>query len=375
MLPALPIGYVIMGLLWPWSVLSPLNPLRAAEYFDTFFEKPWKELYDGVPVAVPDMPATYLPHLFALKLPVVMLALVLIGTAGALIAIARGTVPLPKRANLLLFVLAAFLPIVLAMITRPALYNGVRHFIFVVPPMAVLGGLAAAWVIERATAYGRIGVTALAAVLAAGLAVPVIGMVRLHPYEYVYFNALAGGVRGAQSRYMLDYWGLAFKQAAEALRAHLAAAHAQPPAGRRWVVAICGSEPAARVPLGGDFNDQLGPQHAPIFSWRWAIFIARAWTLRCSPKCAATAWCLRESTTCAGAQRANRRRVSGVSTNSRYRARARPVPCRSSHSAAATCRACISPARSGPMSPAWHPAAGSTLHFARARECRDSRAG
>src|SRR5579864_706787 len=38
MLPALGLGYLIMGLLWPWSVLSPLNPLRAVEYFDTFFE-------------------------------------------------------------------------------------------------------------------------------------------------------------------------------------------------------------------------------------------------------------------------------------------------------------------------------------------------
>ncbi|HEY5217029.1 MAG TPA: glycosyltransferase family 39 protein, partial [Pseudolabrys sp.] len=41
MLPALALGYLIMGLLWPWSIVSPLNPLNAAEYFDTFFEKPW----------------------------------------------------------------------------------------------------------------------------------------------------------------------------------------------------------------------------------------------------------------------------------------------------------------------------------------------
>ena len=33
--PALALGYLIMGLLWPWSILSPLNPVRAAEYFDT----------------------------------------------------------------------------------------------------------------------------------------------------------------------------------------------------------------------------------------------------------------------------------------------------------------------------------------------------
>src|ERR1035441_1328889 len=84
MLPALGLGYLIMGLLWPWSVLSPLNPLHAAEYFDTFFEKPWQELYEGQLIDVPDMPASYLPHLFMLKLPEIMLALGLIGTVGAL---------------------------------------------------------------------------------------------------------------------------------------------------------------------------------------------------------------------------------------------------------------------------------------------------
>ena len=47
LLPALALGYLIMGLLWPWSILAPLNPIRAAEYFDTFFEKPWRELFAG----------------------------------------------------------------------------------------------------------------------------------------------------------------------------------------------------------------------------------------------------------------------------------------------------------------------------------------
>ena len=64
LLPALALGYIIMGLLWPWSIVSPLNPLHAAEYFDTFFEKPWEELYLGQQIPVPDMPPSYLPVLF-----------------------------------------------------------------------------------------------------------------------------------------------------------------------------------------------------------------------------------------------------------------------------------------------------------------------
>jgi 4-amino-4-deoxy-L-arabinose transferase-like glycosyltransferase len=254
LLPALPLAYLIMGLLWPWSILAPLNPMRAAEYFDKFFEKPWKELYEGVLISVTDMPATYLPHLFALKLPELMLALGLAGMIGALVAATRRTIPLSKRAGLLVVVLAAIFPIALAMITRPALYNGLRHFIFLTPPIAVLGGLAAAWIIERAQAYGRVANAALAAVFFAGIALPVSEMVRLHPYQYTYFNTIAGGVRGAHDNYMLDYWGLAFKQAALELRLRLERAADTPPNGRLWVVAICGPQSSARVALGPEFE-------------------------------------------------------------------------------------------------------------------------
>ncbi|MGH6790422.1 MAG: glycosyltransferase family 39 protein, partial [Pseudolabrys sp.] len=99
-LPALVLAYLMMGLLWPWSIVSPLNPIYATEYFDKFFEKPWKELYEGALIPVPDMPATYLPHLFALKLPEIMLALGTAGLIGALIAAARKNLSLNHRAVL-----------------------------------------------------------------------------------------------------------------------------------------------------------------------------------------------------------------------------------------------------------------------------------
>ena len=155
-IPALVIGYLVMGLLWPWSVLAPLNPIRAAEYFDTFFEKPWREMYAGKLFAVTEMPASYLPHLFVLKLPEIMLALGLAGTVGSLIAVGSRELPLTRRANLLFVAASAFLPVIIATLTHPALYNGLRHFVFVVPPFAVLGGLAGAWIFDRAKALGAI---------------------------------------------------------------------------------------------------------------------------------------------------------------------------------------------------------------------------
>ena len=143
-----------------------------------------------------------------------MLAFGLLGTLGAL----ERRAPRRRRPTAApaccWSVLAAMLPIAVAMAARPALYNGLRHFVFVVPPFAALGGLAVQLACRTRGLSGKPALAALAAVAIAGVALPAVGMVRLHPYEYTYFNLLAGGVRGAHGRYMLDYWGLAFKQAA-----------------------------------------------------------------------------------------------------------------------------------------------------------------
>src|SRR3984957_9092055 len=81
LLPGLVFGYLVMGLIWPWSIMEPANPFQALTYFSHFFEKPWKEMFDGTLISVPDMPWSYLPTLFALQLPEVLLGLSIAGVA------------------------------------------------------------------------------------------------------------------------------------------------------------------------------------------------------------------------------------------------------------------------------------------------------
>jgi Dolichyl-phosphate-mannose-protein mannosyltransferase len=253
LLPALFLGYLVMGLVWPWSVLEPLNPLRAAEYFSHFFERPWKEMFDGAAVLVPDMPRSYVPTLFALKEPEITLLLGLSGMAAAALVVARRDVPLGRRASLLLMLLATILPVALTVVTRPPMYNGIRHFVFVTPPLAVLASMAGAFVFEQFARYGRTALVAVAALVVAAVAAPAAEMIRLHPYQYTQFNHLAGGVQAAEERYMLDYWGLAFKQAAQELRAkleHEVIVHSR---HGPWRVAVCGPSFPAAVELGPDF--------------------------------------------------------------------------------------------------------------------------
>jgi hypothetical protein len=253
LLPGLLLAYATMALVWPWSVVDPLNPIRAIGYFSQFFEKPWKEMFGGQIISVPDMPRSYLPTYLRLKLPEILFLLGAAGLGGALAAQFRRRIPVAHRAALLLVAMAVVIPIAIAIATRPAMYNGIRHFLFVLPAICVLGGLAGGALLNWLAERSRIGAIAAGIAILAGLALPVSAMIALHPFQYTYFNMAAGGVRAADKTYMVDYWGLSFKQATDELLGILDEQGMQTPEGRRWVVAVCGPHPPAEVRLGDDF--------------------------------------------------------------------------------------------------------------------------
>jgi Dolichyl-phosphate-mannose-protein mannosyltransferase len=277
LLPGLVLGYLVMGLVWPWSIMEPGNPFQALTYFSHFFEKPWKEMFDGALVSVPDMPWSYLPTLFALQLPEVLLGLTIAGVVGTLMSLSRNDIPARRKTIMLMLTLAAMLPLVVAMVKRPALYNGIRHFIFVIPPMTVLAGVAFAWTMNWLKENHRSWQPAAVAIFAFGLLLPLSEMIRLHPYQYTHFNHIAGTVRAADDLFMLDYWGLALKQASDGLREEIDERQEVPPHGRKWKVAVCGPQRPAQVALGPDFT--IGwDSHAADFAMTLGEFYCKGLT-------------------------------------------------------------------------------------------------
>ena len=269
LLPGVPLAYLVMAFLWPWAVAEPANPFRAVEYFSRFFEKPWSELFAGAVTAVTDMPRSYVPTLLTLKLPELFLALGLGGWLGALAMAARRDLAPIRRAVLILLTLAVLLPLAVTVALRPAMYNGIRHFIFILPPLAILAGFTGTWLVGAARdlsllspAAGIALRVALSLAFAIGIGGPVVAMARLHPYEYTYFNALAGGVSQAREHYMLDYWGLSLKQASQGLLAKLADRAERKPRDRLWKVAVCGPHRSPEVELGPDFEITWDPKAA-----------------------------------------------------------------------------------------------------------------
>jgi hypothetical protein len=91
---------------------------------------------------------------------------------------------------------------------RPPMYDGFRHFLFIVPPLFVFAGLGA----EALLRWSRF--TWLRGLLVLLLLGPALfANIRLHPYQYTYYNLYAGSTHGAAYRYETDYWLTCYKDA------------------------------------------------------------------------------------------------------------------------------------------------------------------
>jgi hypothetical protein len=96
------------------------------------------------------------------------------------------------------------------LLRRPAMYDGLRHFLFILPPVFIFTGFAFEFL------YKSVANSWLYAVLVLlSLAPGILGVIRLHPYEYTYYNSFVGGTRGVFRQYETDYWLTCYKEAVE----------------------------------------------------------------------------------------------------------------------------------------------------------------
>ncbi|HEX4354491.1 MAG TPA: glycosyltransferase family 39 protein [Polyangiales bacterium] len=240
LVPSGAVAYAVIGVFWPWAVQSPLNPLRALLMFSDFpFDA--SVLFDGRLIPARDLPGSYLPMQFALRQPESLLIGIAIALVCAAVFAQRPRRLLTAKAQPIVAVaFAALFPVLYSIAVRPVDYNGMRHFLFVVPPLSVLAALAFDRLFSAAGAASL--QVALALTLAAIFALQVRAMIALHPDQYVYFNDLSGGPRSAQGRYELDYWGTSLAEATRRFTRELEHRDAVPePGAPPFKVYVCGN--------------------------------------------------------------------------------------------------------------------------------------
>jgi 4-amino-4-deoxy-L-arabinose transferase-like glycosyltransferase len=208
---ALAIAWFLMVAFWPYAHENPLlNPLRAVAYGSSFPIE-YKVLFEGLTYSSLELPRTYLIKYLVIATPIPTLV---VATAG-LVALALGWWR-SRKSNwglAVLLVLAWLLaPPALFAILRPNVYDGMRHFLFLLPALALVAGMGT----QQILTWVR-GKRARAAVIGCILALvttPALALFRLHPYQMTFFNSLVGGLEGANGNYETDYWLLSYKEAA-----------------------------------------------------------------------------------------------------------------------------------------------------------------
>lgn len=193
-----------MYITWPYLWSDPIGHFTQTFGVMSDFQS-HTVLYRGSYLSSASLPWDYAPNLLGLELTLPVVALFIWGSLVLCRRLLAGRV---SSALASVPILWLAIPLLAFLILRTPIYGNIRQLLFAAPPLVLLGaiGLSDLW--------QRLRKPLLQWVLLGALLVPGIwGILSLHPYEYIYFNALAGGVRGADGVYDLDLWCTSYREA------------------------------------------------------------------------------------------------------------------------------------------------------------------
>ncbi len=169
--------------------------------------------YRGEALRAWELPWHYIPVWILTTTPILYLALALAGAVGAVKDLMRRHFTVYKG----IVALYVVIPLLYAMVRRPSLYNGWRHFYFLYPGiiLAALYGWRLLWqylpVFKRGERKLQVGQAAMVCAAAISLALTGRWIFANHPYECVYFNVLSRDYASANME--KDYWKMAQQSA------------------------------------------------------------------------------------------------------------------------------------------------------------------
>ena len=232
-----------MILAWPWSALAPLNPIRGLLDFSEF-QYHIRTLLAGQIYEMASVPRLYVPIYILIRVP--LLTLVGAGLALVFMMLPRrlqpgGASPV-SRPEVAIIALAVGFPLACQVICHGPAFTGMRHFLFVIPSIAVLAGVGLHLSISALERRRRLLAAGALAFITAWYGWNLSLLVELHPYEYLYYNRAVGGLEGASGRYATDYWVNIMPAAVAELEEYLARTeHAEVARSpRNYTVAVCG---------------------------------------------------------------------------------------------------------------------------------------
>ncbi len=206
------VAWGIMIIAWPWAIEHPIKAPIDSFKFSSNFSSVQHVLFGGKTIASNQLPWDYLVRYFIITTPIPLLILFSIGVMACLISLYKDW---RSHEAMICFIALfwSFFPLTYSIIIRPNIYDGLRHFLFIIPAISIIIGYGSASLLNIT------GNSSLKKFLAITVVLfqlyPLKDIVALHPYQSSYFNAIVGGVATAQHNYESDYWVSSYKEAAE----------------------------------------------------------------------------------------------------------------------------------------------------------------
>lgn len=216
------IGYAIMIALWPSALLSPiLHPYRVLSYFSSF-SYPTKVQLGGEWFLSTELPARYLPQIFSVEMPEVLVVMALPAIIYTLWRATSGWADCEGHSAICysLIAIAALFPPVYVIAKRVAIYDNMRHFLFSLCLIVAMLGLAWSKALDFLGYKSKSVRNGLIIMVLLLLGTSVARTAVLHPYEYAYKNIFGGGIPGAQEYYDTEYWLTSMPEAAKVVLNH-----------------------------------------------------------------------------------------------------------------------------------------------------------
>jgi len=207
-------GYLLGLVTWPYALQNPLLNVWKSYQVMTHFPTTVRQIFDGQFDWSDFHPWYYLPKYMAITIPVVVFAGLI-----AFFLNTRKNFTSNQKIQLGLLGFTILFPVVFVIIKQSNLYGSWRHFLFIYPGIILISALGIHTVFKR---FGQkivqLGVVAVLLVLSFH---PVKFMAANHPYYYLYYNQLVGGLKGAYGNYETDYYYHTMREGAEWLQQYL----------------------------------------------------------------------------------------------------------------------------------------------------------
>jgi hypothetical protein len=191
---------------WPYLWSSPISRYLESVMLMINFPWPGRVLFNNNLYRPEKLPFEYLPVLMNIQFTEPVLILFYIGFFASLRKLVSDKIP----ADSLFFIALGFaIPLAGSIFLHISLYDNFRQLLFLVPPAFVIAGYGFK-VITNKLKSRSILVTLIVICASPGI----YSIVQLHPYQYIYYNSLVGGVNGAERRFELDYWRTSYREIA-----------------------------------------------------------------------------------------------------------------------------------------------------------------